>query len=147
MRGGLLTATGLAALLVAGAGQSQTTAPQQPVSPAQAEVPDQADTETLREALVQTYRTNPTLTGQRAQVRTLDEDVAIAKAQGRPQISATAGVHQDLTRTGGGNGRNFSAGVDVRLPLFQARRLRTSGPAAHDRGLASRPPLPAPHGG
>src|SRR3546814_3341709 len=146
MRGGLLTATGLAALLVAGAGQSQTTAPQQPVSPAQAEVPDQADTETLREALVQTYRTNPTLTGQRAQVRTLDEDVAIAKAQGRPQISATAGVNQDLTRTGGGNGRNFSAGVDVSLPLFQGGRVRNSVRAADVRVLAGRATLRATQG-
>ncbi|HEY9553103.1 TolC family outer membrane protein [Allosphingosinicella sp.] len=141
-----MTATGLAALLVAGAGQSQTTAPQQPVSPAQAEVPDQADTETLREALVQTYRTNPTLTGQRAQVRTLDEDVAIAKAQGRPQISATAGVNQDLTRTGGGNGRNFSAGVDVSLPLFQGGRVRNSVRAADVRVLAGRATLRATQG-
>ena len=77
MRGGLLAAAGLGALLVAGAGQA----------------------ETLRDALVQTYRTNPTITGQRAQVRTLDEDVAVARALGRPQISATAGVNQDLTRT------------------------------------------------
>src|SRR3546814_12526246 len=146
MRGGLLTATGLAALLVAGAGQSQTTAPQQPVSPAQAEVPDQADTETLREALVQTYRTNPTLTGQRAQVRTLDEDVAIAKAQGRPQISATAGVNQDLTRTGGGNGRNFSAGVAVSLPLFQRGRVRHSVRPPPVRGLARRAPRSATPG-
>src|SRR3546814_18920382 len=116
MRGGLLTATGLAALLVAGAGQSQTTAPQQPVSPAQAEVPDQADTETLREALVQTYRTNPTLTGQRAQVRTLHEDVASAKAQGRPQISDTAGVNQDRTLPGGAHGPNYIAGDAVTPP-------------------------------
>ena len=58
MRGGLLAAAGLGALLVAGAGQA----------------------ETLRDALVQTYRTNPTITGQRAQVRTLDEDVAVARA-------------------------------------------------------------------
>src|SRR3546814_13393737 len=98
MRGGLLTATGLAALLVAGAGQSQTTAPQQPVSPAQAEVPDQADTETLREALVQTYRTNPTLPGQRAQIRTLDDDVELAQAPGQPPTSATAGLHHTSHR-------------------------------------------------
>ncbi len=146
MRGGLLTATGLAALLAAGTGQSQTTAAQQPVSPAQAEVPHQADTETLREALIQTYRSNPTLTAQRAQVRTLDEDVAIAKAQGRPQLSATAGVNQDLTRTGGGNGRNLSAGIDLSLPLFQGGRVRNSVRAADARVLAGRANLRATQG-
>ncbi|PWG03540.1 hypothetical protein DF286_12135 [Sphingosinicella humi] len=145
MRGGLLTATALAALLAAGTGQSQT-AVQQPVSPAQAQVPDQADTETLRDALIQTYRSNPTLTAQRAQVRTLDEGVAIAKAQGRPQLSATAGVNQDLTRTGGGNGRNFNAGVDLSLPLFQGGRVRNSVRAADARVLAGRANLRATQG-
>ena len=146
MRGGLLTATGLAALLAAGTGQSQMTATQQPVSPAQAQVPDQADTQTLRDALIQTYRSNPTLTAQRARVRTLDEDVAIAKSQGRPQLSATAGFNQDLTRTGGGNGRNFNAGVDVSLPLFQGGRVRNSVRAADARVLAGRANLRATQG-
>src|SRR3546814_11629952 len=95
MRGGLLTATGLAALLVAGAGQSQTTAPQQPVSPAQAEVPDQADTETLREALVQPYRTTPTLPGQPAHVRTPDPDLPLPTPPARPHLSAPARLHPD----------------------------------------------------
>ncbi|WP_243444818.1 TolC family outer membrane protein [Sphingosinicella humi] len=140
-----MTATALAALLAAGTGQSQT-AVQQPVSPAQAQVPDQADTETLRDALIQTYRSNPTLTAQRAQVRTLDEGVAIAKAQGRPQLSATAGVNQDLTRTGGGNGRNFNAGVDLSLPLFQGGRVRNSVRAADARVLAGRANLRATQG-
>lgn len=146
MRGGLLTATGLAALLAAGTGQSQMTATQQPVSQAQAQVPDQADTQTLRDALIQTYRSNPTLTAQRARVRTLDEDVAIAKSQGRPQLSATAGFNQDLTRTGGGNGRNFNAGVDVSLPLFQGGRVRNSVRAADARVLAGRANLRATQG-
>ena len=57
MRGGLLAAAGLGALLVAGAGQA----------------------ETLRDALVQTYRTNPTITGQRAQVRTLERQANFGK--------------------------------------------------------------------
>ncbi|MFC7497935.1 TolC family outer membrane protein [Enterovirga sp. GCM10030262] len=124
MRGGLLAAAGLGALLVAGAGQA----------------------ETLRDALVQTYRSNPTITGQRAQVRTLDEGVAIARALGRPQISATAGVNQDLTRTGGGNGRNLNAGIDVSYPLFQGGRVRNSIRAADERVLAGRADLRATQG-
>jgi outer membrane protein TolC len=37
--------------------------------------------ETLRDALVQTYNGNPTIAAQRAQVRTLDAGVAIARSQ------------------------------------------------------------------
>jgi outer membrane protein len=150
MRGGLLTAAGTGALLVASSGGTQaptpapTPVPQQPL--AEQQVPPAADAETLREALVQTYRTNPTLTAQRAQVRTLDEDVAIARALGRPQVSATAGFNQDLTRTGGGNGRNFSAGVDLSYPLFQGGRVRNSIRAANERVEAGRALLHATQG-
>ena len=124
MRGGLLTAAGIGALLVGGGAQADT----------------------LREALVQTYNSNPTITGQRAQLRTLDEAVAIARAQGRPQVSATAGVNQDLTRTGGGNGRNLNAGVDVSYPLFNGGSVRNSIRAADERVLAGRANLRATQG-
>lgn len=105
-----------------------------------------AEADTLRDALVQTYRSNPTLTAQRAQVRVLDEQVAIARALGRPQVSATAGFNQDLTRTGGGNGRNLSAGVDLSLPLFQGGRVSNSIRAADERVLAGRADLRATQG-
>ena len=102
MRGGIIAAAGLGALLMAGT----------------------ADADTLREALVQTYNANPTIMAQRAAVRVNDEGVAIARAQGRPQLSGTAGVNQNLTRTGGGNGRNLSATVDVGYPMFTGGRIR-----------------------
>ncbi|HEY0627438.1 MAG TPA: TolC family outer membrane protein [Allosphingosinicella sp.] len=127
MRGGFLAAAAIAAL-IAGEAAAQT------------------DTDTLREALVQTYNSNPTITGQRAQLRTLDENVAVARAQGRPQVSATAGVNQDLTRTGGGNGRNLNAGVDISYPLFNGGRVRNSIRAADERVLAGRANLRATEG-
>jgi outer membrane protein len=102
MRGGLLAAAGLGALLVGSGAQADT----------------------LRDALNRVYAANPTLTGQRAQLRGLDEGVAIARALSRPQLSATAGVNQDLTRTGGGNGRNLNVGVDVSYPLFNGGSVR-----------------------
>ena len=79
-----------------------------------------AETESLREALVKTYEANPTLMAERARLRATDESVAIARAAGRPQVSATAGVNQDLVTSNirGSNGRDFSAGADVSLPLF-----------------------------
>lgn len=124
MRGRLMAAAALVALTAGGSAQADT----------------------LREALVQTYRSNPTLTGQRAQVRVADEGVAIARAGGRPQISGTAGVNQDLTRTGGGNGRNLSAGIDLSLPIFQGGRVRNGIRAADARVDASRADLRATEG-
>jgi outer membrane protein len=124
MRGGYLAAAGAAALAM-GCG---------------------AEAETLREALVQTYNTNPTIMGQRAQVRTLDEGVAVARALGRPQLSGTAGVNQNVITTGGGNGRNFNAGVEVGYPLFNGGRVRNSIRAADERVLAGRAALRATEG-
>ena len=124
MRGGYLAAAGAAALAIGGA----------------------AGAETLRDALVQTYNSNPTIMGQRAQLRSLDEGVALARAQGRPSLSGTAGVNQNLIRTGGGNGRNLSAGVEVGYPLFNGGRVRNQIRAADERVLAGRAVLRATEG-
>jgi outer membrane protein len=124
MRGGLMAAAAVAALLAG----------------------EMAQAASLREALVQTYASNPTIMGQRAQLRTLDEGVAVARAAGRPQLSATAGVNQDLTRTGGGNGRNLNAGLDLSYPLFSGGRVRNSIRAADERVLAGRANLRATEG-
>src|SRR3712207_4614286 len=104
MRGSFVAAAAIAALAVGGAGQA----------------------ETLRDALVQTYNGNPTIAAQRAQLRTLDAGVAVARAAARPQLFGTAGVNQDVltTRRGFNNGRSFSAGVDVSYPLFNGGRVR-----------------------
>lgn len=92
-----------------------------------------AHADTLREALVATYRTNPTITAQRQTVRESDSDVAIARAAGRPSISLTAGVSQDLTRTGGGSGRNASSGLDIAYPVFDGGIVRNAIRAAETR--------------
>ena len=124
MRGGLMAAAGLSALLIGSA----------------------AHADTLRDALNRVYGANPTLTGQRAQLRGLDEAVAVARALGRPQVSATAGLNQDLTRTGGGNGRNLNLGVDVSYPLFNGGSVRNQIRAADERVLAGRAVLRAVEG-
>src|SRR5689334_18261121 len=59
-----------------------------------------ASADTLREALVSTYQTSPTLHGERQALQATDANVAIARAAGRPQISATTGLNRDLTRSG-----------------------------------------------
>ena len=105
-----------------------------------------AAADTLRDALVSTYRANPTITAQRQALRSTDAGVAIARAAGRPQLSATAGVNQDLTRTGGGNGRNLSAGVDLSYPLFNGGSVRNNIRAAETRVEAGRYTLKAVEG-
>ena len=76
-----------------------------------------AAADTLREALVSAYQTNPTLTAQRENLRGTDANVAIAKAAGRPQISGTVGLNRDLSRSGvletGTKGPQLSLGLDV----------------------------------
>jgi outer membrane protein len=109
-----------------------------------------ASADTLREALVSTYRTNPTITGQREALRATDANVAIARAAGRPQISATAGINRDLTRSGildtGGKGPTASVGVDLSYPLFNGGSVRNNVRAAQTRVEAGRATLRAVEG-
>ena len=103
--------------------------------------------ETLRDALVQTYATNPTIMAQRAQVRSLDEGVAIARAGRRPQVSADVGLNQNLLRSGRGDGtRSFSGGLDISYPVFDGGRARNRIGAANERVLAGRAALRATEG-
>ena len=120
-------------------------------SPAMAqESADPADVETLSEALLDAYRTNPTLTGQREALRATDAGVAIAEAGGRPTLSAIAGVNQDLSRRGAlGNQTqdlNLSVGADISYPLFQGGRVKNDIRAAETRVEAGRATLQAVEG-
>ncbi|MGQ0589152.1 MAG: TolC family outer membrane protein [Sphingosinicella sp.] len=134
MRGRLLAAVGAAALVGCGAAYAQT--------------PPDGTVDTLREALVKTYDTNPTIMAQRQSLRSRDEDVALARAAGRPTVSATAGVNQDtLTRNiVGSNGRDLNVGADVRMPLFAGGRIRNAVRAADTRVEAGRADLRATEG-
>ena len=109
-----------------------------------------AAADTLREALVAAYRSNPTLTAQRETLRASDAGVAIAKAAGRPQISATVGLNRDLTRSGvldvGGKGPSLSGGLDLSYPLFNGGSVRNNVRAAETRVEAGRATLRAVEG-
>jgi len=80
MRTGLRVGVGLLALGLVGAGTSAVRA------------------DTLPEALVQAYQSNPTLEASRAQQRGIDENVAIAKAAGRPNASLDASYTEFVKR-------------------------------------------------
>jgi outer membrane protein len=109
-----------------------------------------ASADTLREALVSAYQTNPTLTAQRETLKGTDATVAIARAAGRPQISATVGVNRDITQTGilvtGGKGPNLSVGASVSYPLFNGGSVRNNVNAAKTRVEAGRATLKAVEG-
>lgn len=109
-----------------------------------------ASADTLREALVSAYRSNPTLTAQRQTLQATDATVAIAKAAGRPQVSATVGLNRDLTRSGildsGGKGPTLSAGVDLSYPLFNGGSVKNNVRAAETRVEAGRATLRAVEG-
>jgi len=109
-----------------------------------------ASADTLREALVSTYNSNPTLTGQRETLKSTDAGVAIARAAGRPQVSATVGINRDLTQSGSlqrlSKGPYLSGGVDLSYPLFQGGTVRNNIEAAKTRVEAGRATLRAVEG-
>jgi len=109
-----------------------------------------ASADTLREALNDAYRTNPTLTGQREALKVTDSSVAIARAAGRPQLSATVGINRDLTSSGTlrrlGKGPYLTGGLDVSYPLFNGGSVRNSITAAKTRVEAGRATLRAVEG-
>jgi len=109
-----------------------------------------ASADTLREALNAAYRTNPTLTGQREALKVTDSSVAVARAAGRPQVSATVGVNRDLSYSGSlrrvGKGPYLTGGVDLSYPLFSGGSVRNSIIAAKTRVEAGRATLRAVEG-
>jgi outer membrane protein len=110
-----------------------------------------AAADTLRDALVSAYQSNPTLNAQRETLKSTDATVAIARAAGRPQISATVGLNKDLSRRGvlaetGGNGPVLSVGADLSVPLFNGGSVRNSVNAAKTRVEAGRATLRAVEG-
>jgi outer membrane protein len=101
-----------------------------------------ASADTLREALVSAYQTNPTLTAQREALRGTDATVAIARAAGRPQVTAQVGINRNLARSGvlntGGKGPTLSVGADLSYPLFNGGSVKNSVRAARTRVEAGR---------
>ena len=112
-----------------------------------------ASADTLREALVSAYQSNPTITAQRENLRGTDATVAIARAAGRPRIDGSVGLNRNLTRSGviaqtQGNSHNISlsGGVDLSYPLFNGGAVRNSVRAARTRVEAGQATLRAVEG-
>ncbi len=74
----------------------------------------QAAAETLEEALADAYLLNPVLNAERARLRAIDEQVALAKSGLRPFVSGTADtsyVNQNSSVAGAGGGFGAGAGA------------------------------------
>jgi outer membrane protein len=99
--------------------------------------------ETLRDAFARSYTGNPTLNAERARLRGTDEGVAIARAEGLPQVSATAGFTQQYGNStlGGGTGHVVTVGPSLNMPLFSGGRVRNGIKAADARVNAGRADL------
>lgn len=118
---------------------AQTTPPAAPAPAGLA--PSAQPTETLREAMVKAYRTNPDLTAERANLRADDENVPIARSRGLPGVSSTGSYNENLYDTdasGVSPPRQGSVGVNLSVPVFSGGAVRNSVRAAETRVEAGR---------
>lgn len=107
-----------------------------------------AEAETLKDALAKAYQFNPTLTSARATQRARDEDVAIARAAGRPnaQVNGTYNENIQQPRTSlafGGQKRNASLQASAQAPLISGGAVRNNVAATRLRSAAGREGLRA----
>ena len=105
-----------------------------------------AQAETLREALVSVYNTNPTLEGARATQRATDEGVPIARAPGLPNVNATATHVEFLKRSANSftaPERNLGVNAQLQVPIYSGGAVRNGIAAAEERVDAGRADLRA----
>lgn len=92
--------------------------------------------DTLREALAQAYRTNPTLQAARADQRAVDENVPIERAAGLPSINADATYTEALKKSPNNftsPDRVLSATVSLGVPIYSGGAVKNAVKAAKNR--------------
>ena len=97
---------------------------------------EKASAETLREALVKAYNTNPTLAAQRANVRAIDENVPIARSQGLPAVNLQSNYTENVVKSSNSfvsPDRQGTAGVTLSVPIFSGGAVRNGVRAAETR--------------
>lgn len=104
-------------------------------------LPAPAWAETLREALIKAYGTNPTLTGDRARQRAEDENVPLARADGLPSASLTGDYTEILVKPSNSfNSPNRSAQgtAQLQVPIYRGGGVKNAIRAADTRVEAGR---------
>ncbi|CAN5147550.1 TolC family outer membrane protein [soil metagenome] len=95
-------------------------------------VPAHADT--LREALVKAYRSNPALNGARAGQRANDENVPLQKAAGRPNLVVGGDYTESVVRSNSFQARRTaSADGTLTVPIYSGGAVRNGITAAKRR--------------
>jgi outer membrane protein len=95
-----------------------------------------AAAETLREALIGAYETNPNLTAAREGQRATNEGVPLAKANGRPDIVAQPTYTENIMQDGGASvtqARGFSVNGTISAPIYAGGGIRNAVRAAENR--------------
>lgn len=103
-----------------------------------------ASADTLREALVEAYRTNPTLEAARAEQRANDENVPIEKSAGRPDIGATGRYTEFLKQSStsfAAPERAINLGVELGVPIYSGGAVKNAVRAAEERVKAGQASL------
>ncbi|MHA6719487.1 TolC family outer membrane protein [Sphingomonas sp. RS6] len=104
--------------------------------PGQQAAPAPVPTTTLQDALLQAYSTNPDLQAERANQRANDENVPIARSQGKPGVSASGSVNDSLYNTDATAltpSRQAQLGINLSQPIYSGGRIRNSVRAAEVR--------------
>ncbi len=95
-----------------------------------------AQSETLREALVKAYATNPTLTAARAGQRAVDESVPLARSRGLPGASVSTTYTENVVKSSNSfqsPGRQLGASLTLSVPIYQGGAVSNSIRAADER--------------
>ncbi|GGC04165.1 membrane protein [Novosphingobium endophyticum] len=105
-----------------------------------------AHADTLREALILAYQTNPSLEAARAGQRATDESVPIARASGLPSVSADVNYTEFVKRSANSFSspeRALSAGTDLSVPVYSGGAVKNRIKAAKYRVEAGQADLRA----
>ena len=103
-----------------------------------------ASAETLREAMVRAYQSNPMITGQRAAQRATDENVPIARSSGLPSLQSTGQIIDNIVVANNNflNPERVGTGsLQLSVPLYQGGAVKNAVRAAETRVDAGRAQL------
>ncbi len=95
-----------------------------------------ASADTLRDALVSAYETNPNLTAAREGQKATNESVPLAKANGRPDVTVQPTYFENIMQDGGSSvtqARGVNINGTVSAPLYAGGGIRNAIRAAENR--------------
>jgi len=102
--------------------------------------------DTLREALIAAYESNPTLTGARAELRATDAQVPIARADGLPNAGVQTTYTENFLIAANSftaPSRQLTSGAQITVPVYQGGAVKNAVAAAKTRVQAGRADLRA----